>query len=38
MVNNVLVIGDLHAIYQKGYLEHCKVFYKQYKCNNVIYL
>lgn len=39
MVNNVLVIGDLHAPFiKKGYLEHCKSVYKQYKCNKVIFI
>lgn len=38
-MNNVLVIGDLHAPFIKnGYLEHCKEVYKQYKCNKVIFL
>lgn len=38
-MNNVLVIGDLHSPFvKKGYLEHCKKVYKQYKCNKVVFI
>jgi hypothetical protein len=37
VVNNVLIIGDLHQPFTKqGYLEHCIHIYKKYKCNKVI--
>jgi hypothetical protein len=39
MVNNILIIGDLHAPFiQEGYLEHCKETYKKYHCNKVIFI
>jgi predicted phosphodiesterase len=38
MINNVLVVGDLHAPFiREGYLEHCKKINKDYKCNRVIF-
>jgi metallophosphoesterase superfamily enzyme len=39
MINNVLVIPDLHApfIHPKA-LKHCAQVYKQYKCNKVIFI
>lgn len=34
---NVLVIGDLHEPFtRKGYLEHCKNVYEEFKCNHTI--
>lgn len=36
---NVLVIGDLHLPFcLDGYLEHCIAMYKQYKCNEVVFI
>lgn len=36
---NVLVIGDLHLPFSlDGYLEHCIKIYKEYKCNEVIFI
>ena len=38
-INNVLVIGDLHAPFTKfGYLEFCKAMYYKYKCNQVVFI
>lgn len=36
---NILVVGDLHSPFiKKGYLEHCIMMYKKYKCNHVIFI
>lgn len=36
---NVLVIGDLHLPFSlDGYLEHCISVYKEYKCNEVVFI
>lgn len=36
---NVLVIGDLHEPFcLNGYLEHCIKTYKQYNCNEVVFI
>jgi len=36
---NVLVIGDLHLPFSlDGYLEHCINTYKQYNCNEVVFI
>ncbi len=36
---NVLVIGDLHLPFSlDGYLEHCIKTYKEYNCNEVIFI
>lgn len=36
---NVLVIGDLHEPFcLEGYLQHCIETYKQYKCNEVVFI
>lgn len=36
---NVLVIGDLHLPFSlNGYLEHCIEVYKEYKCNEVVFI
>ena len=38
-VSNVLVIGDLHAPFQReGYLEHCQEVYTEYNCNKVVFI
>lgn len=37
--SRVLIIGDLHLPFEKeGYLEFCKIQYKQWKCNKVIFI
>lgn len=36
---NVLVIGDIHLPFSlDGYLEHCKKAYKEYNCNEVVFI
>jgi len=36
---NVLVIGDIHLPFSlDGYLEHCKKAYKEYDCNEVVFI
>lgn len=35
----VLVVGDLHAPFiRNGYLQFCKDVYKEYKCNEVVFI
>lgn len=38
-IRNILVIGDLHLPFElNGYLEFCKKTYKDYNCNQVIFI
>ena len=39
-IENVLVIGDIHAPFElgKGYLQFCKDTYKEYNCNRVVFI
>ena len=38
-VNNVLVIGDIHAPFErKEYLQFCKDQYKKHNCNKVVFI
>lgn len=39
IVNNVLVIGDIHEPFSKeGYLEFCKEQYDKFNCNKVVFI
>lgn len=36
---NILIIGDLHCPFeQKGYLEHCQQVYKDFDCDEVVFI
>ena len=38
-IENVLVIGDIHAPFQhEGYLDFCKSTYEKFNCNRVIFI